>query len=64
MINETLYKFNKNKLKELLLHPQFSYLLFKFLEDEKAVRQVYKRSTSSTADSAYTNLIDAMKKRC
>ena len=62
LITETLYKFNKNKLKVLLNHKPLAYLLLKFLEDEEATTLIYKRSKKS--DLAYSNLIQQLKRRC
>lgn len=64
MINETLYRFNKQKLNKLLKLKQFSFLLFHFLEDPKGEKEVFKKSFSTTSDKAFVNLIKELKKIC
>jgi len=48
----------------LLDHPQFSYLLLNFLEDERATKLIYKKSPSEETDAVYDNLIDALREKC
>ena len=61
LINTALYKFNKNRLSELLEHRAFAFLLLDFLEDPIAVQSVFSRSKSP---QAFRNLIEVIKDRC
>lgn len=64
LINNTLYKFNKNKLEEMLQHPQFAFLLIEFLNDQKAMRAIFRNAKSPQHRAFYQSMIDLMKKRC
>ncbi len=60
-INTALYKFNKNRLAELLERRPFAFLLLSFLEDQEAVKAVFQKSKSA---AAFENLVEVMKARC
>ena len=64
IIEDTLYKFNKNRLNELLQHAQFSFLLLEYFKDERAVRAIFRKAKNEKQISFYTDMISDMKKKC
>jgi len=49
VVCEVLYRFNKSKMNDLLLYPQFSYMLKKFLTIPNLFEFIGERSTSPQA---------------
>lgn len=61
---EVLYKFNKTKMNNLLLYPQFSYMLKKFLSIDDLIGFIGEKSTSPQATQNLEGQIEFLLEQC
>lgn len=63
VVGEVLYRFNKSKMTELLLYPEFSFLLKKFLTIPNLIEFIGERSTSPQATQNLKALVGVLMDR-
>ena len=61
---EVLYKFNKTKMNNLLLYPQFSYMLKKFLSIDDLIGFIGEKSASPQAIQNLQGQIEFLTEQC
>ena len=67
LMKTTLYKFNRKRLQTFLAHPQFAFLLLKFLETPNILSTLSKRSQLIKDEKCRKTLIthiEKLKKDC
>lgn len=67
LMKTTLYQFNRKRLQTFLSHPQFAYLLLKFLETPDILSILSKRSQLIKDEKCRTTLlehIEVLKSDC
>eukprot|EP00344_Euplotes_crassus_P007970 CAMPEP_0196995664 /NCGR_PEP_ID=MMETSP1380-20130617/1742_1 /TAXON_ID=5936 /ORGANISM="Euplotes crassus, Strain CT5" /LENGTH=174 /DNA_ID=CAMNT_0042411411 /DNA_START=566 /DNA_END=1090 /DNA_ORIENTATION=- len=63
-VGDVLYKFNKTKMNSLLVYPQFSYLLSKFLSIDDLLGFIGNKSSSPEGTQNLQDQIEFLRQQC